>query len=83
MAQEQGLVAIIREDGWTQVVTERRDACGDCVPSHCCASFGSSSDMVIKTLNSQKVKALHKEISELWAKDGWTDFVSFFSGWMP
>jgi len=67
MAQEQSLVAIIREDGWAQVVTERRDACGDCGPSHCCASFGFSSDMVIKTSNSQKAKALQKEISDLWA----------------
>jgi sigma-E factor negative regulatory protein RseC len=51
MAQEKGLVTSIREDGWARVVTDRRDACGDCRASHCCASFGSSSEMVIKALN--------------------------------
>ena len=51
MAQEQGLVASIREDGWAKVVTERRDACGDCAASHCCASLGSGSEMVTKALN--------------------------------
>ena len=51
MAQEQGLVANIGEDGWAQVVTDRRDACDDCGASHCCASFVSSSKMVIKALN--------------------------------
>ena len=51
MAQEQGLAASIREDGWAKVVTERRDACGDCAASHCCASLGSGSEMVTKALN--------------------------------
>jgi len=51
MAQEQGVVASIREDGWAKVVTERKDARGDCAALHCCASFGSSSEMVIKALN--------------------------------
>jgi len=51
MAQEQGLVASIREDGWAKVVTERNSACGHCGTSHCCASFGSGSEMVIKAVN--------------------------------
>ena len=51
MSQEEGLVANIGEDGWAQVVTDRRDACDDCGASHCCASFVSSSKMVIKALN--------------------------------
>ena len=51
MAQEQSVVASIREDGWAKVVTERRDACGDCAASHCCASLGSGSEMVTKALN--------------------------------
>jgi sigma-E factor negative regulatory protein RseC len=51
MEQEQGLVTSIREDGWARVVAKRRDACADCGASHCCASFGSSSEMVIKALN--------------------------------
>jgi len=45
------MVTSIREDGWARVVTDRSDACGDCGASHCCASFGSSSEMVIKALN--------------------------------
>jgi len=61
MAQEQGLFASIREDGWAQVVTERRDACGDCAASHCCASFGSSSEMVIKAVNGARAGAGDKE----------------------
>lgn len=51
MAQEEGLVAGIKDDGWAQVVTERRDACGDCGASHCCVSFGSGSKLVVKALN--------------------------------
>jgi sigma-E factor negative regulatory protein RseC len=51
MAQEQGLVTSIREDGWARVVTDRRDACGDCGASHCCVSFGSNTEMVVKALN--------------------------------
>lgn len=51
MAQEEGLVATITENGWAQVVTDRRDACADCGASHCCASLGGSSKMVIKALN--------------------------------
>jgi len=51
MAQEEGLVASITEDGWAQVVSERRDACADCGASHCCASLGGGSKMVIKALN--------------------------------
>ena len=39
MAQEQGTVTSVRDDGWAQVVTDRKDACGDCGASHCCASF--------------------------------------------
>jgi positive regulator of sigma E activity/YHS domain-containing protein len=51
MAQEEGLVASTSEDGWAQVVTERRDACADCGASHCCAALRGSSKMVIKALN--------------------------------
>jgi sigma-E factor negative regulatory protein RseC len=56
MAQEQGLVRDIREDGWAHVVTERKDACGDCGASHCCVSFGSSSEIVVKALNRAGAK---------------------------
>jgi len=56
MAQEQGVVAGIREDGWAHVVTERKDACGDCGASHCCVSFGSSSETVVKALNRAGAK---------------------------
>jgi len=52
MAQEQGLVASTSENGWAQVVADRRDACGDCGASGCCASLGGSPKMVIKAMNS-------------------------------
>lgn len=51
MAQEEGLVASISENGWAQVVADRRDACGDCGASGCCAFLGGSSKMVIKAMN--------------------------------
>lgn len=56
MAEEQGLVTSTTEDGWAKVATERKDACGDCGTSHCCVSFGSSSEMVIKALNRAGAK---------------------------
>lgn len=61
MAQEQGLFASIREDGWAQVATERRDACSGCGASHCCASFGSSSEMASKALNGARAGVGDKE----------------------
>lgn len=51
MPEEEGLVASTSRDGWAQVVTERGDACANCGASHCCASLGGSSKMVIKALN--------------------------------
>jgi len=51
MSQEQGIVASISENGWAQVVADRRDACGDCGASGCCATLGGSSKMVIKAMN--------------------------------
>ena len=51
MAQEEGHVITVGDDGWAQVVTSRRTECGDCNSSHCCASLGSGSKMVVKALN--------------------------------
>jgi positive regulator of sigma E activity/YHS domain-containing protein len=52
MAQEEGLVASVSENGWAQVVADRRDACGDCGASGCCAALGGGgSKMVIKAVN--------------------------------
>ena len=51
MAKELGTVASITDDGWAQVVTDRKDACAGCGASHCCTSFGSNSEMVVKALN--------------------------------
>ena len=56
MAQEQGFVTSIREDGWAEVVAERKDACDDCGAKHCCVSFGSSSEMVVRALNRAGAK---------------------------
>ena len=59
MAQEEGLVTSISENGWAEVVADRRDACGDCDASHssCCASLGGSSKMVIKAMNRAGARA--------------------------
>ena len=51
MALERGVVASINENGWAQVVTDRRDACGSCGGSHCCQATGPSSKMVTRALN--------------------------------
>ncbi len=61
MAQKKRFGASIREDGWAQVVTERRDACSGCGASHCCASFGSSSEMASKALNGARAGVGDKE----------------------
>ena len=51
MAREQGLIAGIDEKGWAEVVTQRRDACGECGTGHCCTAFAGSSKMLIKAVN--------------------------------
>jgi sigma-E factor negative regulatory protein RseC len=51
MAEELGTVESITDDGWARVVTDRKDACAGCGASHCCTSFGSNSEMVVKALN--------------------------------
>ncbi|UCG67289.1 MAG: SoxR reducing system RseC family protein [Deltaproteobacteria bacterium] len=56
MAQEEGLVSTIKEDGWAEVVTERKDACENCGAQHCCVAFGSGSEMVVKALNRAGAK---------------------------
>lgn len=38
------------------MVAERKDACDDCGAKHCCVSFGSSSEMVVKALNRAGAK---------------------------
>ena len=51
MAQEEGQITSIDDKGWAEVVTQRRDACGDCGASHCCRAFAGHSKMLIKALN--------------------------------
>jgi len=51
MEQEEGLIASIDDKGWAEVVTKRRDACGDCGAGHRCTAFAGSSKMLIKALN--------------------------------
>lgn len=51
MAEEEGWVTSTTEDGWAEVVTQRRDACADCGASQCCAALGGSSKMVTRALN--------------------------------
>lgn len=56
MAQGHGFVTSVREDGWAQVVTERKDACENCGASHCCVSFGTKSEMLAMALNKAGAK---------------------------
>jgi sigma-E factor negative regulatory protein RseC len=56
MAQEQGFVTSIGEDGWAEVIAERKDACDDCGARQCCVSLRSNSEMVIKALNRAGAK---------------------------
>ncbi|UCF82064.1 MAG: SoxR reducing system RseC family protein [Desulfobacteraceae bacterium] len=51
MAVEKGFVASIGEDGWARVVTKKSAACDRCKVSHCCASFGSASNRVVRAVN--------------------------------
>ena len=51
MAQEEGLIAGIDDKGWAEVVTQRRDACGDCRAGHCCMAFAGRSKMLVKAQN--------------------------------
>jgi len=56
MPKEEGFVQSTTEDGWPRVATERKDARAGCGASHSCASFVSSSEMVIKGLNRAGAK---------------------------
>jgi positive regulator of sigma E activity/YHS domain-containing protein len=51
MAQEEGLISSIDDKGWAEVVTQRRDVCGDCEAGHCCTAFAGSSKILLKTRN--------------------------------
>ncbi len=51
MAQGYGFVTNVRENGWAQVVTDRKDACEHCGASKCCVSFGTKSEMLVMALN--------------------------------
>lgn len=51
MAEEQGVVLRVTEDGWADVLTERSDACQGCGASHCCAGSGNEKKMVTRALN--------------------------------
>jgi len=52
MAQEEGLVTGVSDDGLAQVMTDRTEMCGDCGESHCCHPSVSGPKMVITALNS-------------------------------
>ena len=51
MSEEQGIVLRTKHDGWADVITERKDACGDCGASHCCVGSETGSKMVTRALN--------------------------------
>ncbi|GEM_PF-276001 len=51
MSEEQGIVLRTKQDGWAEVITERKDACGDCGASHCCVAADTGSKMVTKAIN--------------------------------
>jgi positive regulator of sigma E activity/YHS domain-containing protein len=56
MSLEQGVVASVTDNGWAQVVTERKDACSDCGAAHCCQSLSSEPKMVTRALNRAGAK---------------------------
>jgi YHS domain-containing protein/positive regulator of sigma E activity len=51
MAQEQGLVSSITNDGWAEVIINRNDAHAEGGKAHCCSAMGSSGRMVSKAVN--------------------------------
>ena len=51
MTQEEGIVCSISEDGWAQVITQRKGSCAHCSAGHGCQLFGSGSKMVARALN--------------------------------
>ncbi|MFC1823564.1 SoxR reducing system RseC family protein [Thermodesulfobacteriota bacterium] len=51
MAQEEGVVASVEKDGWSQVITTKGEACADCSSSQFCGAMGSGTNMVVKALN--------------------------------
>ncbi len=51
MSEEQGIVLKTTDDGWAEVVTERRDACENCGASHCCVAATSGEKMITRALN--------------------------------
>jgi len=57
MAQEQGIVSSISDDGWAQVLTERHEAHAKGTVSHCCTPTGPGSRMVIRAMNRAGAKA--------------------------
>lgn len=56
MAQEKGLVAGVTNDGWAEVVADRKDACDHCGAKRCCVSLGSGAEVVIKARNRAGAK---------------------------
>ena len=42
MVREEAFVASVSENGWAQVITDKRDACGSCRASHYYSAFGPS-----------------------------------------
>ena len=56
MAQEKGLVTGVANDGWAEVVADRKDACDYCGAKRCCVSLGSGAEIVIKARNRAGAK---------------------------
>ena len=70
MATQNGLV-IESKNGWAQVVTEKRDACGGCSSSNNCRTCLSASKIVSKVQNPVGAKegdlvAISMSSRELW-----------------
>jgi len=56
MADTKGLVLSIEKDGWAQVATERKGACGGCKTTHSCHSCLPNSKIVTEVLNKAGAK---------------------------
>lgn len=51
MATRAGQVIAVEKNGWAQVLTEKKDACGGCSPTHNCRTCLTASKLVTRVRN--------------------------------
>jgi hypothetical protein len=57
MVRQEAFVAGVSENGWAQVITDKRDACGSCRASFIVAHLSQVSKMLIRVLNRTGARA--------------------------